>query len=131
MLWDTATSPSHSHTPATRRIRTGGHLILDELLDEQGVAAGQPPEPLGTLGIDGALQDLLDDRAGCRRRQRLEVQPVEQLVLPQRGDGVGFAGPVRTVTTSRASRVCANWCTTCAEKPSSRCASSTPITTRP
>ena len=44
----------------------GGHLILDELLDEQSVAAGQPPEPLGALGIDRALQDLLDNLAWWR-----------------------------------------------------------------
>ena len=67
-----------------------GHLVLDELVQEQRVPAGEFPEPSRTAGVDDATEGDFDHGARGVDGQRLQVQAREQAVLPQCGDRVGF-----------------------------------------
>jgi hypothetical protein len=64
------------------------HLVLEQLQQIQRVPAGELPEPPRRAAVHRPLQGLLDQGAGRLGRQRLEVEPREQPVLPQRGHRV-------------------------------------------
>ena len=118
--------PGHLADPAR------GHLILDQPLQEQGVAAGEPPEPLRAARVDRTVQGR--PRPSVRAASGDNGSRSRRASSPSFHNAFTASGsvpPVRTVTTRRASRVCASWCTTCAENSSSRWASSTPSTSRP
>ncbi|CNG95277.1 Uncharacterised protein [Mycobacterium tuberculosis] len=68
----------------------GGYLVGQQLPQEQGVAAGQLPESGSAARVHRAAQRALDDLAGCRGRQRFEVEAGQQPVLVQQGHRVGF-----------------------------------------
>ena len=109
------------------------HLVPDQLLQVQRIAAGElartacalrasigPSSTPSTIERVASSVTTGPGRAGPAGRPSTTPSRRRARLLP-----------VRTVTTSRASRVCARWCTTCAENPSSRCASSTPMKSRP
>ena len=97
--------PDTGHHPHPAR----GHLVLDELVQEQRVPAGEFPEPSGAAGVHDATEGGLDHGARGVDRQRLQVEAGEQAVFPQRGDGVGGSrARDRNVTTRRAPRLWAS-----------------------
>ena len=55
----------------------------EQLTDEQGVAAAEPPDAVERRGGDVPAQDVEDERLGGVLRQRPDVEAAEQLVLPQ------------------------------------------------
>ncbi|BCQ08834.1 hypothetical protein JMUB5695_02273 [Mycobacterium heckeshornense] len=130
-LGDTATSSSHIHTPATCRIRPAAiwsatscrkNSALPPVSFQNRPALRASTDPPTLVSI---TQRVAAADSGSRS-SRVSSSSFHNAVTAS-----GSSAPVRTVTTSRAPRVDANWCTTCADNPSRRCASSTPISTWP
>lgn len=91
MLCDTATSPSHIQTPAIIRIRPAETWSLTSWCRKSAL----PPvsfKALHAASIDRATEGDLDHRPRAVDGQRLQVEASEQVVLPQRRDGIGRCG---------------------------------------
>lgn len=66
-----------------------GQFLFDDVAQVEGVAAGQLPEPVGGVGVDGSLQRRAEQLGAFLLPQRPQVQPVEGVVLPDLTDAVG------------------------------------------
>jgi len=70
---------------------------------EQRIAAGGFPHHVGAQTLQRPAQDRFDQRDAFVLRERLELDALQEGVLPQRGDGVGnrFPAADRGQNTSR------------------------------
>jgi hypothetical protein len=66
------------------------YLLVDQVAQEQDIASGQRPHALLDAGIHRAAEAEAEQCVGLGLRQRLQLQSLNELVLPQRGDGVGY-----------------------------------------
>lgn len=75
----------------------GAVSTVDELAQEQRIALAGLPDPPRAVGLELPAECCLDELAGLGLGQRLQLEPVEVAVLPQRGDGVRrpLPGPQR------------------------------------
>ncbi|SKU37145.1 Uncharacterised protein [Mycobacteroides abscessus subsp. abscessus] len=64
------------------------HRALDEVPQEQGVAARRSPHHVGAEALERAAQHLLHERDALPLRQGIEFEPLQIVVLPQRGHRV-------------------------------------------
>ena len=67
---------------------TGSELAVHQVPQEEEVPLTQRPEPVGSRGVHGSLQCLLEQSGGLSGRQGLELEPGKVLVLPQRRNRV-------------------------------------------
>jgi hypothetical protein len=67
----------------------GRQPLVDQLTQEQGVAAGDIEQPAGGRPVDGPAQGGGEQFAHLEPRQRLDLDAHRMLVLPQRDDRIG------------------------------------------
>ena len=64
-------------------------MVFYEMAQIQDVPVAQLPQPFGTLGANGTVQNSLQQTFGLVAGQRLQLQPSQQAVLPQGPNSVG------------------------------------------
>ncbi len=79
----------HPH-PGDLPHSAGRDLVGDQLPQKQCVAARQLPKPPGAEGVHRSTDAGFDHAAGGCGGQRFQVQPRQQLILPQRRYGIGL-----------------------------------------
>src|ERR1700736_691448 len=57
-------------------------LLFDDVLQVQGVAIGQLPQPAGGLGVEWTAQGFRKQRRGLVARQWVQVDPLELVIPP-------------------------------------------------
>ena len=71
---------------------------------------------VGARRLHRPPENRFQQTLGLRGIEGLDVEPVEQPVLPQRRDRIGGLLTLPTVMTNRADPVNASWCTSVAER---------------
>jgi hypothetical protein len=83
--------------PAPHAVRVGQRALIEpgdhQLPQQQRVAAGRPPQPGRGRRVDLPAQRRAEHLLDLQRRQRQQVEPLDDPILPQRGDRVGCGLP--------------------------------------